>query len=312
MVQINTPARNSHLVAFFSNQADALSAVSELKDAGFTSDQIGLAMPGHDLSVGPAVREHVSTPGSAVSSTDVAERERPMTGDDRSAWEKIKDFFRGQDETYAGEDYGDAFRHLSISDERSRYYSSGIARGGAVVTVRVAEDQIEKARQILTDNDGDLRTSGFGAEVSTAPVAASPSGERRIQLRGELLRAIKERVQKGEVRLRKEIVTEQQTVNVPVSREEVIVEQVPASETQQGAGSGRIGEQGEVRIPVSEERVKVSKEPVVTGEVRVQKRTVHDTEQVSDQVRHEEMKVENEGKVNVTDKTKGGKKKPAA
>lgn len=309
MVQINTPARDSHLVAFFSNQADALSAVSELKDAGFTSDQIGLAMPGHDVSAGPAVREHVSAPGSAASRTDVAERERPMTADDRSAWEKIKDFFRGQDDTYSGEDYGDAFRHLSISDERSRYYSSGIARGGAVVTVRTAEDQIEKARQILIENDGDLRTSGFGAEVAAAPIAV-PSGERRIQLRGELLRAIKERVHKGEVRLRKEVVTEQQTVNVPVSREEVVVEQVPASGTQQV--SGQIGEQGEVRIPVSEERVKVSKEPVVTGEVRVQKRTVHDTEQVSDQVRHEQVKVENEGKVNVTDKTKGRKKKPAA
>lgn len=309
MVQINTPARESYLVAFFSNQADALSAVSELKDAGFTSDQIGVAMPGHEVSAGPAVREPLSAPGSAVSRTDVAERERQMTRDDRSAWEKIKDFFRGQDETYSGEDYGDAFRHLSISDERSHYYSSGIARGGAVVTVRAAEDQIEKARPILIENDGDLRTSGFGPEAAAAPIAAA-SGERRIQLRGELLRAIKERVQKGEVRLRKEVITEQQTVNVPVSREEVVVEQVPASGTQQV--SGRIGEQGEVRIPVSEERVKVSKEPVVTGEVRVQKRTVHDTEQVSDQVRHEEVKVENEGKVNVTDKTKGGKKKPAA
>lgn len=90
----------------------------------------------------------------------------------------------------------------------------------------------------------------------------------------------------------------------------MIVEQVPASGAQQV--SGGIGEQGEVRIPVSEERVKVRKEPVVTGEVRVQKRTVQDTQQVSDQVRHEEVKVENEGGVNVIDKTKAGKKKPAA
>jgi uncharacterized protein (TIGR02271 family) len=134
-------------------------------------------------------------------------------------------------------------------------------------------------------------------------------GERRIQLRGEMLRTVKERIGKGEIRLRKEIITEHQTLNVPVTREEVIVEQVPAS----GARpvSGNIGDQGEVRIPVSEERVHVTKEPVVTGEVRVQKRAVQDTQQVSDDVRHEEVRVENEGNVSVTDKTKG-KKKPAA
>jgi uncharacterized protein (TIGR02271 family) len=301
MMQTNSPVSGSHVVAFFSNQADALAAVFELKDAGFMSDQIGLAMPGPHAS---GIHERASTPGSPVTAT---QRERAVTLDDRSAWEKIKDFFRGEDETYSGDDYSDAFRHLSVSDERSRYYSSGIARGGAVVTVLAPENQVERARQILMDNDGDLRTSGFERAVGTE--AAVGSGERRIQLRGELLRTIKERVQRGEVRLRKEVVTENQTVNVPVSREEVVVEQVPASETQV---SGRVGEQDDVRIPVSEERVKVSKEPVVTGEVRVHKRTVQDTQQVSDQVRHEEVKVENEGGVNVTDKTKGGKKKPAA
>lgn len=303
MMQTNTRVTGNHIVAFFGNQADALSAVSELKDAGFTSDQIGLAMAG---GYGSGGHERASMAAGSVS--DTTQPERAVTGDDRSVWGKIKDFFRGEDETYSGEDYGDAFRHLLVSDERSRYYSSGLARGGAVVTVRSPEDQTEKARQILIDNDGDLRTSGFDQTIGTG--TAVGSGERRIQLRGELLRAVKERVQKGDIRLRKEVVTENQTVNVPVSREEVVIEQVPAS----GARpvSGRIGEEGDIRIPVSEEQVKVNKEPVVTGEVRVQKRTVQGTQQVSDQVRHEEVKVENEGDVNVTDKTKGGKKKPAA
>ena len=63
------------------------------------------------------------------------------------------------------------------------------------------------------------------------------------------------------------------------------------------------------------------KEPVVTGEVRVQKRAVQDNQQVSDTVRHEEVRVEKQGSVDVndkmTDKTtadkiKTGRKKPAA
>jgi uncharacterized protein (TIGR02271 family) len=298
MVQINTPATGSHIVAFFSNQADALAAVSELKDAGFTSDQIGLAMSQRS---GTAFNEETPAGSSAL-----AEGKSYAGPEHRSTWEKMKDFFRGEDETYSGEDYSEAFGHLSMPADRARYYSSGIARGGAVVTVRALEGRIEEARQILSRNSGDLRTSGFEhVSAGTQGVA----GEQRIQLRGELLRAIKERVHRGEVRLRKEVITENQTINVPVSREEVVVEQVPASGA--ASASGPIGEQ-EVRIPVSEERVKVSKEPVVTGEVRAQKRIVQDTEQVSDQVRHEEVKVENEGAVNVTDKRKAGKKKPAA
>jgi uncharacterized protein (TIGR02271 family) len=135
--------------------------------------------------------------------------------------------------------------------------------------------------------------------------------EQRFQLRGELLRTIKDRIQKGEIRLRKEVVTERQTVQVPVSREEVIVEQVPASERTAMAGSAKIEEGQEVRIPVTEERVRVSKEPVVTGEVRVGKRTVEDTEQVSEDVRHEELRVDKEGDVNVQD-TSQRKRPPAA
>jgi stress response protein YsnF len=42
---------------------------------------------------------------------------------------------------------------------------------------------------------------------------------------------------------------------------------------------------------------------VVTGQVRVQKRTVQDTEKVSDKVQHEELRVEREGDVNVTDES---------
>ena len=308
MVQINTPATGSHIVAFFRRQADALAAVSQLKDAGFTADQIGLAISRRDVTADPALNENTSVAGSYASPS-----EGRIAPEHRSTWEKLKDFFRGQEETYAGEDYGEAFGHLSMTGERSRYYSAGIARGGAVVTVRAPEGRIEEARKILTSNSGDLRTSGFeqiGTAEEAAGMSAQPAGEQRIQLRGELLRAVKERVQRGEVRLRKEVVTENQTINVPVSREEVVVEQVPAAEA--SPASGRVGEQGEVRIPVSEERVKVSKEPVVTGEVRAQKRTVQDTQQVSDEVKHEELKVENEGDVNVTDMRKRGKKKPAA
>ncbi|HEY2360875.1 MAG TPA: YsnF/AvaK domain-containing protein, partial [Candidatus Angelobacter sp.] len=238
--------------------------------------------------------------------------------DDRSAWDKIKDFFTGGHETYIGDENAHESTYGNISSEHARYYNAGIAGGGAVVTVAAEGERLEKAREIIRDHDGDVRTSGFEAQrIASSSMGArgvADTNERRIQLRGEMLRAVKQRVEKGEIRLRKDIVTENQTISVPVTREEVVVERVSAGEAK--PLSGKIGDESEIRVPVSEERVNVVKEPVVTGEVRVRKQAVQDNRQVTDTVRHEEVRVENEGAVDVkeqsTGKTGTGRKKPAA
>jgi uncharacterized protein (TIGR02271 family) len=185
--------------------------------------------------------------------------------------------------------------------------------------VSLSGSRAQEARRILQNAGGDLRETGFedlssertnfglNSGTSTGTIA----DERRIQLRGEILRTYKERVQRGEVRLRKDVITENQSVQVPVTREELVVERVPASGN---ARAGEIGSDQEVRVPLSEERVRVGKQPVVTEEVRVGKRAVQNTENVSDKVRHEELRVEKEGDVDVSpDVTKSSKtKKPAA
>jgi uncharacterized protein (TIGR02271 family) len=310
----NVQSNNSNeICAFFKNRSDALAAIADLKDAGFTSNQIGLAMADDPslTSTEPLRTEGVGGPvdtqrGSASHGNI----------DDRGAWDKIKDFFTGGHETYIGDEQAYESTYGNISSERARYYNSGIAAGGAVLTISAPATLLTEAREILEDHDADVRTSGF-EETSGQDWSGSSVGganERRIQLRGEMLRAVKQRVEKGEIRLRKDIVTENQTISVPVTREEVVVEQVSAGEAR--PLSGTIGDEGEIRIPVSEEKVSVVKEPVVTGEVRVQKRAVQDNQQVSDTVRHEEVRVEKQGSVDVndktTDKTKTGRKKPAA
>jgi uncharacterized protein (TIGR02271 family) len=305
---------SNQIYAFFKNRSDALAAISDLKDAGFTSGQIGLAMADDpSFSSTESMRPE-------YSSSELGAASRART-DDRSAWDKIKDFFTGEHETYIGDENAHESTYGNISSDRARYYNSGIAAGGAVITVSAPAERLEEAREIIEDHDGDVRTSGFEAEG----IASSGSGmaggssmagtdERRIQLRGEMLRAVKQRVEKGEIRLRKDIITENQTISVPVTREEVVVERVSAGEAQ--PLSGKIGDEGEIRVPVSEERVSVVKEPVVTGEVRVRKQAVQDSQQVTDTVRHEEVRVENEGAVDVKEKSTGktgtGRKKPAA
>jgi uncharacterized protein (TIGR02271 family) len=115
----------------------------------------------------------------------------------------------------------------------------------------------------------------------------SDSGqERHIELREEELRAEKERVEAGEVRLRKEVVEETKSIQVPVTREEVVVEKHSVGGRRPADGS--IGDDDEISIPVMEEEVRVEKTPVVREEISVRKQQVRDTKQVSDTVKREE------------------------
>jgi uncharacterized protein (TIGR02271 family) len=103
-------------------------------------------------------------------------------------------------------------------------------------------------------------------------------------------------VETGEVRVRKEAVTEHRTMEVPVQREEVVIErQAPTGEP----AASDIAPGEEIRVPVSAEQVTVEKQPLVKEEVTVGKRAVQDTERVGGEVRKEQVRVEREGDVDV-------------
>jgi uncharacterized protein (TIGR02271 family) len=130
----------------------------------------------------------------------------------------------------------------------------------------------------------------------TAEPAARGEGGGRVQLREEELRPRKETAQAGEVRVRKDVVEEEQRLDVPVTREEAVVERRPVEPR---PADRPIGEGGTVRVPLHGEQVEVEKRPVVTEEVEVGKRQVQDTERVSGTVRREEPRVEREGDADV-------------
>lgn len=122
--------------------------------------------------------------------------------------------------------------------------------------------------------------------------------DRKLRLREEQLDVSKNKVQTGEVSIHKDVIQEQKTINVPVSREEVVIERHSVNND---STTEPIGKDETIRIPLSEEQVEVHKNTVVTGEVDVHKRTVHDTEQVKDTVRHEEARVDKSGDVRVSE-----------
>lgn len=288
-VNENVQGSTSRVVAFFNDRDDAYRAVGQLHDAGFTSAEIGI----------------IERPDRTTSGTQTGY----ATRENESLWQRIKDFFSGDSrdaDSYEDIDYDESMRGMDWERNRADYYYQGISRGGALVSV--TGTRIQEARRILERAGGDLRESGF---QSAGTGTASGTDERRIQLRGEVLRTYKERVQRGEVRLRKEVVTENQTISVPVTREELVVERMPGSGQR---ATGDIGTDEEVRVPLSEEHARVEKQPVVNEEVRVGKRAVQNTEQVSDNVRHEELRVDKSGDVDVgSDVERAGKrKKPAA
>ncbi|HYX51690.1 MAG TPA: YsnF/AvaK domain-containing protein, partial [Ktedonobacteraceae bacterium] len=118
----------------------------------------------------------------------------------------------------------------------------------------------------------------------------------RMKLREEQLNVQKQPVEAGEARLRKDVVSEQQSVDVPVTHEEVYVERRPGSGQ---ASDTPIGEGETYRVPVREEQVTASKQTVETGEVAIGKRQFQDTQRVSDTVNREEAHLESSGDVNV-------------
>jgi uncharacterized protein (TIGR02271 family) len=114
--------------------------------------------------------------------------------------------------------------------------------------------------------------------------------ELRVQRTEEELAAGTREREAGQLKVRKRVRTDREHIEVPTRHEEVSVERVPVEGE---ATEAEIGED-EVVVPVTEEEVVVGKRPVVKEEVRIRKDVVEDTETVEEDVRREEIEVEDE------------------
>jgi uncharacterized protein (TIGR02271 family) len=129
----------------------------------------------------------------------------------------------------------------------------------------------------------------YQAETTASDVRAED--ELRVQRVEEELAAGTREREAGQVSVRKRVRTDREQIEVPTRHEEVTVERVPVSEGT--APEAQIGEE-EVRIPVTEEEVVVEKRPVAKEEIRIRKDVVEDTEVVEEDVRREEIEVDDE------------------
>ena len=97
----------------------------------------------------------------------------------------------------------------------------------------------------------------------------------------------------GRARLRKYVVTEQQTVNVPVTREKVTLEREPITDANVGAAmDGPSISEEEHEVVLHEEKPVVQKEAVPVERVRLGKDTVTEQEKVTEKVRKERIEAD--------------------
>lgn len=88
----------------------------------------------------------------------------------------------------------------------------------------------------------------------------------------------------------KHVVEDTQTVEIPVTREDVYIERCAVTDE---TAAGEVFDDGKnIHIPVTEERVEVTKHPVVSEEIIVGKHEVHDPETVSERVLREEAAID--------------------
>jgi uncharacterized protein (TIGR02271 family) len=118
-----------------------------------------------------------------------------------------------------------------------------------------------------------------------------------VQLREEELAARKQTIEAGRISVGTEVVEEEQTLQVPVTREEVTIQRHAVDRRPSDEPISATSEV--LNVPVREEQVSLDKQAVVYEEVSLGTRAVQETHRVSDTVRKEVVDVDTTGDVDV-------------
>jgi uncharacterized protein (TIGR02271 family) len=218
-----------------------------------------------------------------------------QTGDPQ--WVTVETGLFGTRETFV------PLRGAGVTDER--------------VTVAYGKDRVKDAPQIEADGpmshteedqlyryydlaSGDGRSDDY--QTDRGFVDGTPAGEKADDNDhpnggdGSMTRSEERLVtdtrteEAGKARLRKYVVTEQQQVTVPVSREEVRLEREPITDANAaGAYDGPAISEAEHEVTLHAERPVVNTETVPVERVRLGKETIQDEETVDGEVRKEQI-----------------------
>ena len=172
-------------------------------------------------------------------------------------------------------------QHTNGTDSRSAYGSYYSDEGTVGPGMTMGDTETGEFREHAAYDEGVNQSRGDDLE---------DEDELRVQRTEEELAAGTREREAGQLKVRKRVRTDREHIEVPTRHEEVSVERVPVEGE---ASEAEIGE-AEVVVPLTEEEVVVGKRPVVKEEVRVRKDVVEGTEVVEEDVRREEIEVEEE------------------
>ncbi|GGK83712.1 DUF2382 domain-containing protein [Ornithinimicrobium pekingense] len=216
------------------------------------------------------------------------------------AWVTVKTGFFGTSESFVPLDdaeYADG--RVRVPYEKSYVKDAPNMESDAHLS---EAEQDELYRYYKVGSSGATDGEPLGGRVDTAGVTGAGGDDRdrdrgdverrgddeRMTLLEEQVRVGTEKVQTGRVRLRKHVVTEQETVTVPVQREEYEIVREPVHGDTPTTDD--LGED-EVEVAVHEERPVVGKDVVATEEVGIDRRTVTAERDVTTNVAREEVDV---------------------
>lgn len=213
-----------------------------------------------------------------IISNNIADGSEHQNEHNESMWDKIKETFNPSDDrdnTYE--------KHLN-EDEKMEVagYETNLQAGEVVLLAEERpghdHDHHEVFNEDLTHDD-----------------------EKVMELKKEKLNVDKE-VQTSEVDVKKVTKQETETVEVPVEKEEVMIERKSASGRKVEDGEFVVPDpykdEEEIHIPIKEERVNVSKDTVVDNEVVISKEKHKESETVTGDVKHQDIEVEGDSALN--------------
>lgn len=269
------------VVGTYNSEDSVIGAIQELKSKGYDYNDMSIITNNQE-------NQHFLEYRTEAAVHDMSA--------DMSLTEKIKSAFNDDESDNLEKKLVD----IGVSRNEATSYAADVNAGKILLIVDSVNDIGHK------QSDGDLvgtKEIDNGSVYSTTREAFSLDNrdrlkgesdeEKAIHLREEQLNVDKEEVKTGEVKIRKEVVEEQEKLNIPVKHEEVYVERRSVSRDELGADP--IEDDETIRVPVYEEQVEVTKKPVVTDEIVIGKRTVEETQQVADTVKKEKAHIEQDG-----------------
>ncbi|MET4061729.1 uncharacterized protein (TIGR02271 family) [Arthrobacter sp. UYP6] len=186
-----------------------------------------------------------------------------------------------------------------------RYYGFTYDDGSADATTMDAGTMTETGTRMETDastDDSDItrsgRGSGFSDKETVGRDTSGPTTDDAMTRSEEQLDVGTRSRETGKARLRKYVVTETVTTQVPVSHEEIRIETEPITDANVDSSlSGPEISEEEHEVTLHAEEPVVTKKTVPVERVRMETETVTGTESVSEEVRKEKIDTETDDNI---------------